>query len=285
MSGARRVAVVTDSTSYLPSDVVLERGIAVVPLQVTIGDRTGDENVDIRPDEVAAALTAHGVVTTSRPSPERFTAAYAAALAAGAEAIVTVTLSRALSGTWESAVTASNALPVEARVVDSGSTAMGLGFAVLAAVDVAATGGVAAEVEEAARARAAATRTLFSVETIEYLRRGGRIGSVRALVSTALAVKPLLQVQESGDIGLLDKVRTGSKARTRLVELACADVVGPVDLALHHLGAPDHAADAAAALHERLDVRSVVTTELGAAIGAHVGPGALGVVVAPAAGA
>jgi DegV family protein with EDD domain len=280
--GSGRVAVVTDSTAYLPVETVERQGIGVVPLQVTIGDHDGDENVEIGPDEVAAALTAHQRVTTSRPVPERFAAAYDTALANGASAIVTVTLSRTLSGTWESAVLASNALALEARVVDSRSTAMGLGFAVLAAAAVAAAGGSAAEVEEAARARAAKTRTLFSVDTLEHLRRGGRVGAVRALVSTALSVKPLLHVVD-GEIVVADKVRTTSKARARLVELGVADVAGPVDVAVHHLAAPDQAAEIAAALRERLDdVRSLVTTELGAVIGAHVGPGALGVVVAPA---
>jgi DegV family protein with EDD domain len=282
MARSGRVAVVTDSTAYLPAETVERQGIRVVPLQVTIGDHDGDENVEIGPDEVAAALTAHQRVTTSRPAPERFAAAYDAALANGASAIVTVTLSRTLSGTWESAVHASNALALEARVVDSRSTAMGLGFAVLAAAAVAAAGGSAAEVEEAARARAAKTRTLFSVDTLEHLRRGGRVGAVRALVSTALSVKPLLHVVD-GEIVVADKVRTTSKARARLVELGVADVVGPVDVAVHHLAAPDQAAEIAAALRERLDdVRSLVTTELGAVIGAHVGPGSLGVVVAPA---
>src|SRR5206468_108822 len=124
---------------YLPPETVARLGITVVPLQVTIGDRTGDENVDIGPAEVARALSAHEVVMTSRPAPDRFHAAYDAALTAGARSIVTVTLSRALSGTWESAVAASNALPVEARVVNSGSTAMGLAFAVIAAAGAAAT--------------------------------------------------------------------------------------------------------------------------------------------------
>jgi DegV family protein with EDD domain len=277
------VAVVTDSSAYLPPAAVAQHGITVVPLQVTIGDRCGDENVEITPDEVAAALNQHAVVRTSRPSPERFRVAYDAAVASGASAIVTVTLSRALSGTWESAVAASNALPMEARVVDSRSTAMGLGFAVLAAAEAAASGATAAEVEEAARLRAATTRTLFSVATVEYLRRGGRVSALQALVSTALAVKPLLHVAGNGEIELLEKVRTSSRVRSRLVELAAADVEGPVDVAVHHLAAAEHAAEAAAALQSLLpQTRLLVTTELGAAIGAHVGPGALAVVVAPA---
>ena len=179
-----RVAVVTDSTAYLPPEMLDEHAITVVPLQVTIGDHSGDENVDISPVEVAAALTGHTRVFTSRPPPERFRAAYDRLVDEGATAIVTVTMSRRLSGTWESAVAAANTMPLEARVVDSRSTAMGLGFAVLAAARAAAAGAVAGAVEDAAREQAAATRMLFSVDTLEYLRRGGRISAaVRAFVA------------------------------------------------------------------------------------------------------
>src|SRR3954447_3046289 len=136
-----RVAVITDSTSYLPAEAVRTHGLTVVPLQVAVGDRTGDEGVVLDADGVARTLAERGaVVRTSRPTPERFRSAYDAAVAAGCDGVVVVTLSSKLSGTYESARAAAEGLSVPVRVVDSGSTAMGLGFAVLAAARRAVVG-------------------------------------------------------------------------------------------------------------------------------------------------
>ena len=190
-------------------------------------------------------------------------------------------LSRELSGTWDSARMAAKEVGSErVRVVDSRSTAMGLGFPVLAAASAAADGASLEEVYAAAVATAERTTTLFYVDTLEHLRRGGRIGAAQALLGTALSVKPILHVQE-GRILPLEKVRTASKGVARLEALAVAAAgAGPVDLAVHHLAAPDRAA----ALAERLRVqlpglRDLYSSELGAVVGAHVGPGVLGVVV------
>jgi DegV family protein with EDD domain len=168
------------------------------------------------------------------------------------------------------------------RVVDSRSTAMGLGFAALAAAASAATGASPAEVERVAVDTASRTRTFFCLQTLEYLRRGGRIGSAAALLGTALAMKPVLHVS-GGKIVPLEKVRTISRAVTRLVELAVeAAGDGPVGLAVHHLGTPERAAELATRLEERLP-RSAgcLVSEVGAVIGAHTGVGVLGVVVLP----
>ncbi len=277
------VAVVTDSTAYLPAELAERYGIRVVPLQVTIGDRTGDESVDITYDDVRTALLERDVsVQTSRPAPARFEQAYADAHAGGAAGVVAVTMSAALSGTYDAAQSACDTAPCEVRCVDSRTTAMGLGFAVLAAARSAANGAALEAVATAARDTAAATRTLFCVDTLEYLRRGGRIGRARALLGSALAVKPILHM-DGGEIALLDKVRTGSRARARLVDLAVqAAADAPADLAVQHaaLETPD---DLVAALRERVPrVRDLVVTRLGAAITAHAGPGVIGVVVSPA---
>ena len=172
--------------------------------------------------------------------------------------------------------------PDRIRVVDSRTTGMGLGFAVLQAASAAAAGASAPDVEAAAVTTAARTKTYFMVETLEYLRRGGRIGAAAALVGTALAVKPVLHVAE-GRIVPLEKVRTTGRALSRLVELS-ADAAGdgPVSLAVHHLAAPERAAELATRLEERLPGSTgCLVTELGAVIGAHTGPGVLGVVVLP----
>ena len=279
-----RVAVVTDSTAYLPTGAAEEHDIGVVPLQVTIGDRHGDEGIDIGPHDVEQALHDRGtIMQTSRPSPIRFREAYDAAVEQGASAIVVITLSAALSGTFESAEMAAKECSVEVHAVDSRSTAMGLGFAVLAAARLAATGASVGAVAERARRMAADTRALFCVDTLEHLRRGGRIGAVRALVGTAFSVKPILHI-EDGEIGLLEKVRTASRARTRLVDLAVmAAGERDVDLALHHVTTDHPPTEIAEQLRDRLPrLRSIVTSPLGAAVAAHVGPGVVGVIVAPA---
>jgi DegV family protein with EDD domain len=278
------VAVVTDSTAYLPKGVAEDQGIRVVALEVRLGDRVGREGIDIDAAELSAALAdRHLVVQTSRPTPAEFVDCYRAALAAGADEVVSVHLSRELSGTWDSARMAAEEVgPERVHVVDSRSTGMGLGFAVLAAAEAAQVGAPGAEVAAAAEAIAARCRLFFSVETLDRLRRGGRIGAAAALVGTALAVKPLLHVAQ-GRIVPLEKVRTTARAAQRLVELAVrAAGDGPVDLAVHHLAAATRAEEVAARLRERLpQVARLLVSEVGAVIGAHVGPGLLGVVVVP----
>jgi DegV family protein with EDD domain len=278
------VAVVTDSTAYLPEGVAGDMGIGVVALEVRIGDRVGREGIDIGAAELSAALAdRHLDVQTSRPAPAEFIACYRAALDAGADELVSVHLSRELSGTWDAARLAAEEVgPGRVHVVDSRSTGMGLGFAVLAAAEAARAGATGAEAAAAAEAVAARCRLFFSVETLDRLRRGGRIGAAAALVGTALAVKPLLHVAQ-GRIVPLEKVRTTARAAQRLVELAVkAAGDGPVDLAVHHLAAAARAEEVAARLRERLpQVARLFVSEVGAVIGAHVGPGLLGVVVVP----
>ena len=230
---------------------------------------------------MAAALRAHTPVTTSRPSPQALLDAYTAAADAGADAVVSLHISAEMSGTCESAVLAARESPVPTRVVDSRSLGMGLGFLVVEAAAAAAAGASLDEVVDRARARAAVTRSFFYVDTLEHLRRGGRIGAAAALLGSALAIKPLL-VLDDGHIEPLEKVRTSSRAVARLEELAvAAAATGPVDLAVHHLDAPDAAERLAGRLRAALPAATVVVGEVGAVVGAHVGPGMLAVVVSP----
>jgi DegV family protein with EDD domain len=278
------VAVVTDSTAYLPTGVAEDRGIRVVALEVRLGDRVGREGIDIDAAELSAALAdRHLDVQTSRPTPAEFVACFRAALESGADEVVSVHLSRELSGTWDAARLAAQEVgPDRVRVVDSRATAMGLGYAVLAAADAADAGADAAAVEGAAADVAARCRVFFCVDTLDRLRRGGRIGAAAALVGSALAVKPLLHVAQ-GRIVPLEKVRTTARAAQRLVELAArAAGDGPVDLAVHHLGAALRAEELAERLHERLPrAARLLVSEVGAVIGAHAGTGLLGIVVVP----
>jgi DegV family protein with EDD domain len=278
------VAVITDSTAYLPDELVEGYGIHVVPLYVVLAGHSGREGWDIGPGDVARTLAVRGqTVSTSRPTPGDFVAAYRRALAGGADRLVSIHLSAELSGTWDAARLAASQVGEHiVTVVDSRSAAMGTGFAVLAAARSAASGADASAVARAARETAAATRTLFVVDTLEHLRRGGRIGSAAAVLGSALAVKPVLHVQD-GRVVPLEKVRTSTRALNRLVQRAVeAAGDGPVSVAVHHLAAAEKADRLAAELRDRLPMlRELHVSELGAAIGAHVGPGAVGIVVAP----
>ncbi|SPL97110.1 Hypothetical protein DUF194, DegV family [[Actinomadura] parvosata subsp. kistnae] len=221
--------------------------------------------------------------TTSRPSPARFASCYADLAAAGATAIVSIHLSAELSGTVESALTAARTAPVPVEVIDSRSIAMGLGYPVLAAAHAAAAGASQEEVAAAARRSMRDTRTLFYVDTLDYLRRSGRIGTAASLFGSALMIKPLLHLTD-GHIALLEKVRTSSRAIARLEDLA-VQTAGEriVDVAVQHLAASSRAEALAERLHKRIPgLRDLRVVEVGAVIGAHVGPGMLGLTVTSA---
>ena len=256
-------------------------GIGEVPLHVVLGRRSGAEGREVSPDDVAGALRERRVaVTTSRPTPGEFAEAYRAC---GSSDVVSVHLSAALSGTVDAALLGAREVEAEGvrvRVVDARTIAMGLGFAVLAASRAAEAGRPGEDVERAARQAAASTTLLFYVDTLEHLRRGGRIGAAAALVGTALAVKPLLHVVD-GAIAPREKVRTATRALARLTDLAVeAAGPGPVDVAVHHLAAPERAADLAQRLRARLPgLGELHLSQVGAVVGAHCGPGLLGVVV------
>ncbi|MFI7597340.1 DegV family protein [Actinoplanes sp. NPDC049681] len=276
------VAVVTDSTAYLPSELNGTYDLTVVPLTVVINGDEGLEGKEISPAQVARALSGRRwAVSTSRPAPEQFADAYRNLLEAGADGIVSIHLSSKLSGTYDAASLAAAAVGPRVQVVDSGTTGMGLGFAALAAAAASRRHETLEGVRQAAVDHSTRISTLFYVDTLEFLRRGGRIGAASALLGTALSVKPILHVVD-GAIVVRDKVRTAGRALARLVDLAVeASGDGEVDIAVHHLEAEDRAAALADAVSVRLGdrLRDCYITEIGAVVAAHVGPGVAGVVV------
>lgn len=278
----RHVAIVTDSTAYLPPATVREHRMTAVPLTVVVAGRAHEEGAGISAGSLAEALRRHHPVTTSRPSPETFLAAYRDAAASGAEAVVSLHLSAEFSGTCDAARIAAREAPLPVHVVDTGMVAMALGFCALAAAEAAAAGGSAAEAVAVAEKRAAGTSAFFYVDTLDYLRRGGRIGAAQALLGSALAVKPLLELAD-GRIGMLEKVRTAGRAIARLEELAVVRAgEASVDVAVHHLAAPERAEQLADRLRGRIGgLVDLHAGEVGAVIGAHTGPGLLAVVVSP----
>ena len=281
-----KAVVVTDSTASLPDEVAQERGIVVLPLQVVIGATVYDEGPGgATPEMVAEALKEFRPVSTSRPAPASFAEVYARLAAEGAEEILSIHLSAEMSGTCESAQLAAREAPVPVTVLDSRQVGVATGYAVLSAQDVLDDGGTVADATEAARERAAASTALFYVDSLEYLRRGGRIGAAAALLGGALSVKPLLRIDD-GRVVNLDRVRTSARALSRIEDLV-VEKAGqrPAELCVSHLANPDRAADLAARLADRLadnlDGREVWCGELGAVLGAHVGPGMVAVCLAP----
>jgi len=273
--------VITDSTACLTDDLLKESGLTVVPIHVVVDGQTFLDGVDITSAEVAAALSRFATVSTSRPTPQQFLDAYAKAAEEGADAIVSVHLSASLSGTYDAARLAARDAPVPVEVVDTRSIAMGLGFAALNAARAAQAGADQAATAEVARRTAADSQVLFYVDTLEFLRRGGRIGKASAWLGSALRVKPLLHVV-GGEVAPLEKARTANRALGRLTDLAEEAAQGRrVQVAVQHLDAQDRAAAVAHRLREHLHT-DVLVCEVGAVMGVHVGPGLVAIAVSPA---
>lgn len=273
------VAIVTDSAADLPREVAAARGISVVPLVTDFGPQTYHVGVDLSPAEFWAKLTAPGspFPTTAAASPGTFQQIYEERFAEGAEAIVSVHVASTLSGTIKSAEIAREALPGRhIEIVDTWSASAGTGLLALLAADLRDDGLSGPDVAHAVRARIDDIRVFVVVETLDYLRRGGRISGAQAALGTLLSVKPIITVTE-GKVEQVDRVRTRGKARERLLELLAVGAAERVAV-LHGL-APD-VDDFRAELLSRMpggvpDDR-VVTTLIGASVGAHLGPGSVG---------
>ncbi len=278
---ARSIALVSDSTS-VDAKMAERLGVTVVPLQVVIGAKSYDEGTAASPERVAAALKQRARVSTSRPPPQVFRKVYEQVARVGAKAVLSIHLSGEVSGTFGSAVLAAKDTSIPVLTVDSRQLGMGTGYAVETASRALDSGATVQEAAEVARRRSAATTTLFYVDTLEFLRRGGRVGVAAALMGSALAVKPLLTV-EDGRIIPLERVRTAGKALGRLEELAVqAASDREVDVAVSHLANAERAETLAGRLRNRIgNVDNVLVNQVGAVIGAHVGPGMLAVVVSP----
>lgn len=276
-----RIGVVTDSTADLPAGLADELGLGVVPLVVTFGAESFVSRVTITERTFYDRLAASDELpTTSQPAPPWFEEAYAAAAADSLDAVVSIHLSAALSGTAAVARRVAATAPLPVTVVDSRQVSGGLALIALAAQRRAAAGGSLEEVVAAAEAVRARVRTLVVVDTLEYLAKGGRLSSTRALVGGVLRMKPLLEVAD-GEVVLREKARTWSRALDRLADVVVDHAGGaPADLVVAHAFAPDRAAALHDRLADRLDVRESIDTIVGPVVGTHTGPGAVGIAVA-----
>ena len=283
MAHGTSVALVTDSTACLAPKDAEREGITVVPLKVAIGDETFTEGCGLSGETIAEALREKKPVTTSRPTPEEFVEVYEGLAKDGADEIVSVHLSSKLSGTLDAATVASKRAPVPVTVVDSTTIGLALGFAAGRAARARDAGGVASSMAAAARAAGEASTTLLYVDTLEYLRRGGRVTGLGAFIGSALAVKPILTVR-GGEVVPLDRVRTASKAMARLEALtvvACHAIDDGFDIGIQHLAAHEAAERFAERLAQALGRDHVPVDEISAVVGAHSGPGTISVSMTP----
>lgn len=276
-----RVAIFTDSASDLDPAEASAAGIHVIPLVVNFGDRSFRAGVDITSADFWARMTAPDAPfpTTAASSPGDFKDAYEAAFAEGAEAIVSVHVAETLSGTIKSARIARDMLPDrEIHVVDSLSASMAVGILARMGIELAEADVPAAEIANALEERTQDLRIYFALETLEYLKKGGRISGTQAAIGTLLSVKPVIMLKH-GEVTTVDKVRTRSKARERLIELV---IEKPVErLSILQSVTPDIEAFRVELLRHlpNIDPNSVSTELVGASVGPHVGPGCVGAAI------
>jgi DegV family protein with EDD domain len=270
-------AVVTDSACDLPRELAEERGVRVVPLKVRFGDEEFIDRTQLEPSAFWARLAASTALPqTAAPSPGDFEAAYLAARDAGCDGVVCVTLSGALSATYQAAEAAAQAVrdQLVVRVVDSRTVTIAEGFVVLAALEAAEQGASLDEVERAARAAAQRTTMYGLVDTLEYLHRGGRIGGAAALLGSLLSIKPVVEVRD-GVVEVESRQRTRARGVAHLVERATQ--LAP----LRRIGvAHGLAADVDDVVQQLAAVgcsEPPIVVELGPVVGTHTGPGSLGI--------
>jgi DegV family protein with EDD domain len=275
-----KVAVITDSTAYIPDALLKAYHITVTPQVLIWGDETFHDGVDILPNEFYTRLeTAKIMPTTSQVPIVVMKAEFEKLLEEGYE-VLGIFLSAKLSGTMQSATQAVEMLPKAAgkiAIVDSNSTAMAMGFHVLSAARAALSGNNLAECRKLAEEARKHTGVYFVVDTLEFLRRGGRIGGAQALLGSALNIKPLLELRD-GRIESVEKIRTKSKAIERMIDRIAEQVAGrtPFRLATLHANAEAEAHAALETAQLRLQPIETVFASVSPVIGAHAGPGTIG---------
>jgi len=275
------VAIVTDSASDMDPARAAERGITIVPLEVTFGSESFKAGVDLSTDQFWQRMTAPDAPfpKTAASSPGDFKAAYDAAFAAGADAVVSIHVAGTLSGTIKSAEVAKAMLPErEIHIVDSTGASMCEALLAELAVDMSALGVGAAEIARVCEERRQDIAMIVALDTLEYLKRGGRISGAKAAIGTLLSVKPIIEVKD-GKVEQAAQVRTRGKARETVIDMVC---VRPIErLAVLHTTNADVEAfrDAIVArVPGGIDQANVSVDLVGASVGPHLGPGCVGAV-------
>lgn len=273
-----KVAIVTDSTAYIPKDLVEQYHITVAPQILVWGNETFRDGIDIQPEEFYNRLRkASTMPTTSQVSIASFQQIFRQLLDEGCE-VLAILISKLLSGTIDSAVQARDLLPgAPIEIVDSKTTAMAMGFQVLAAARAAQEGASLAECKALAEKASQHVGVIFAVDTLEFLHRGGRIGGGARFLGTALNIKPILEVR-GGKVEAVERVRTRSKSLQRVVEMVGERIAGkqPVRLATLHADAPDDARQILEMANQRFNPVESIFSEVSPVVGTHAGPGTVG---------
>lgn len=273
------VAVVTDSTCDLPKSVADSLGITVVPLKVHFGDRTYLDGVDLTADQFYKLMASSGVTpTTSQPSVGDFIKVYTK-LSATTKSIISIHLSSKLSGTYNAAVMASEAVFTRAQVevIDSQSASLGLGFLAMTAAEAASQGSSLRDITTIVRRVISQIHITLFVDTLDYLQRGGRVGRAQAFVGSVLNVKPILKL-EDGEIQPVERVRTRAKALERLYEFI--ELFPHIErMALVYTTTPEDIDALMRRIESFVPSNKIMVGQLGPVLGAHLGPGAIGVIV------
>jgi DegV family protein with EDD domain len=273
-----KVAIVTDSSTNIPADIIKEHDLHIVPLTVIWEDENYYDGVDITTTEFYNRLkTAKVMPSTSQPSVADFEALFRSLHEKGND-ILAILISEDLSGTISSATQAKKLLPeANIEIVNSKSIAMALGFPVLTAAKAAKGGASLTECKRIAEEACPKTGVIFVVETLEFLHRGGRIGGAKRFVGTLLNVKPILAL-EDGKVVSLDSVRTHKKALARVVELIEERTKGHknIRLATLHGNNPDTAKDILEEASRKINPIEEVFSEVSPVVGTHTGPGVVG---------
>lgn len=271
------IGIVTDSACDLPADLALKLGIEIVPLSIRFGDEELVDREELTTAEFwARCATSPELPSTAAPSPGRFEQAYRHLADRGATSIVAVCLSGALSATLQSAELAARsvAADIDVRVVDSRTVSLGLGTIAIACAERAAAGARLDEIEQLAGALVARTRVFGALDTLDNLKRGGRIGNAKALLATALSIKPIIEVAD-GVVEQHGKQRTRSKALAFLVEKVASYAGRMEHLAVLHADCSD--VDDFVAKLRPFAPGDIVVGQIGPVIGAHAGRGTIGV--------
>ena len=274
-----RIALITDSTAYLPQEYVEQFSISVAPQVLIWGDDNYEDGVDIFPSEFYTRLkTAKVMPSTSQVTPATFNKIFAELIAQDKQ-ILAILLSAYLSGTIASAIQAKDNFPgATIEIVDSYTTAMALGFQVLAVARAVTQGATLDECKSLAEESRNHVGVVFAVDTLEFLHRGGRIGGASRYLGTALNIKPILEVT-GGRVEAIERVRTRKKSLERMVELVEERIAGrtPIRLATLHANAEQEARQLLEESTKKLNAIEKVFSEVSPVVGTHAGPGTIGV--------
>lgn len=275
-----KVAIVTDSTAYLPDELVSAYDITVVPLVVIWGEETLRDNIDIGPNEFYARLAKSKTMpSTSQATIQAFIEVFQKLTDQGFE-ILTVVISAALSGTLDSAIQAKQQFPdATIELIDSKFTSIPLAYMALSAARAAKKGASLEDCRRIAETVREHTEVFFAVETLEFLHRGGRIGGASRFLGTALNLKPILQLKE-GKIEALERVRTSKKAQNRLLELVAEHVADqkPINMiGVIGAAAEKSATHLLAEVQKQFNPDEIMLANLSPVLGTHTGPGTTGI--------